>query len=411
MNSSPKSQKSKGLEQACVQYKKKWISEVYRQKISRNDKLPLMDLHAVFTGHFGKSASLEVSSAGRVNLIGEHTDYNDGLVLPTPIRQRCTMLLSPRADQMVRVFGVQKNQLLEYQLGQERAGLDWLDYIQAVTEVLRQDGHALTGFEVAFSSDVPQGSGLSSSAALLVTTVKALRAAFTLPLTDTEVAHIAQRAENGLVGARVGLLDQMACSLGQDGQALFIDFRSFETRSVPLPSNLELVILHSSLTHSLAANDQGSRNYKTRRAECEQACEMLGVSSLRDLLPQDLPRVASLPAPYASRAKHVISENARVLKAVTALEQGDLATLGALFYASHASMRDDYDVSEPEIDLIVDLARETTGIHGARLTGGGFGGSVVMLADKGAGRKAGEQIAAAYQERTGIVPRLLSPQE
>ncbi len=369
-----------------------------------------MDLQTIFKNHFGSHASTLASSPGRVNLIGEHTDYNDGLVLPTPIIQRCTMLLEPRADQTVRIFSVQKNQTMEYKLGQEAAGLDWLDYIQGITEVLSTDKHHLKGFNAVFSSDVPLGSGLSSSAALLVCTAKALRTAYGLGLSDLEIAKIAQRAENGLVGARVGLLDQMACSLGKDGEALFIDFKTFETHTVPLPKNLELVILHSGISHSLSATEHGSRNYKTRRAECEQACELLGISSLRDLLPHDLERVAGLPKPFSSRAKHVISENARVLKAVAALETGDLATLGTLFYASHASMTDDYDVSEPEIDLIVELARNSKGIYGARLTGGGFGGSVVMIADVGHGRIAGEGIAEEYSKRTGITPRLLSPQ-
>ncbi len=370
-----------------------------------------MNLSEVFQQHFQKAASVTVSSAGRVNLIGEHTDYNEGLVLPTPIVQRCTMLLETRADSLVQVFSLQKNQLLEYTLGSEVAGRDWLDYIQGVTQVLNQDGFVFTGFDLVFSSDVPLGSGLSSSAALLVTTVKAIRQAFHLEISDLEAAQIAQRAENGLVGARVGLLDQMACSLGRNGEALFIDFKTLETKTVVLPKNLELVILHSGLTHSLSAGEHGSRNYKTRRAECEQACALLRIHSLRDLLPHDFERVAALPAPFAQRAKHVISENARVLKAITALETGDLETLGALFYASHASMRDDYDVSEPEIDLIVDLARETKGIYGARLTGGGFGGSVVMIADVGMGRAAGEAIAAEYSKRTGNTPRLLSPSE
>jgi galactokinase len=368
-----------------------------------------MDFAAQFAQQFSQPHTAQVSSAGRVNLIGEHTDYNEGLVLPTPIMQRCTMLIAPRADQVVRAYSAQKSEQLGYTLGSEQAGRDWLDYIQAVTQVLLQDGFSILGFDVYVSSDVPLGSGLSSSAALLVTTFKALREVYRLPISDLEVAKLAQRAENGLVGARVGLLDQMACSLGRSGEALFIDFKTLETRTVKLPSNLELVILHSGISHSLAAGEHGSRNYKTRRAECEKACELLNIASLRDLLPHDLEQVAKLPAPLAARAKHVITENARVLKAVSALESGDLATLGNLFYASHASMRDDYDVSEPEIDLIVDLARGTAHIHGARLTGGGFGGSVVMLADVGYGRAAGEAILAQYQAQTRKVGRLLSP--
>jgi galactokinase len=180
-------------------------------------------------------------------------------------------------------------------------------------------------------------------------------------------------------------------------------------RSVPLPDSIELVILHSGVTHSLASHDGGTRNYRTRRLECERACELLGVKSLRDLTEADLERVNALPEPFNRRARHVITENARVLQAVTALESGDLERVGALFYASHASMRDDYDVSEPEIDTIVELARGTPGIYGARLTGGGFGGSVVMLAARGTGRAAGESIAGRYVKAVSRTPRLLSP--
>jgi galactokinase len=368
-----------------------------------------MSLETIFQQRFGRAANHRVKSPGRVNLIGEHTDYNDGFVLPTPIRQQCIVLLEPRADQRVCVYSLQKDQQLEYNLGQETAGRDWLDYVQAITEVLRQDGHAIVGFDAVVSSDVPLGSGLSSSAAMLVAFCKGLRQMFGLTFDDVEVAKIAQRAENGLVGARVGLMDQMACSLGRDGAALMIDFKTMEFRSVPLPDTTELVVLHSGVTHSLAGGEHGGRNYKTRRAECEKACELLGVSSLRDLTVQDLPRINALSMLYAARARHVVTENARVLEAVAALESGDLARVGELFYASHASMRDDYDVSEPEIDLIVELSRGREGIYGARLTGGGFGGSVVMLAQKGKGRAAGEAIALEYATKTGKVPKLLSP--
>jgi galactokinase len=368
-----------------------------------------MNLESDFQRLFARPAHLSVSSPGRVNLIGEHTDYNEGLVLPTPIPQRCTMVFAKRDDRTVRVHSVQKGETLEYTLGAEAAGRDWLDYVQGVTEVLSQDGIQIGGFDALVSSDVPLGSGLSSSASFLVTTLKGLRELYGLTLDDVQVAKLAQRAENGLVGARVGLMDQMACSLGKDGEALLIDFKTLEYRSVPLPESIELVILHSGVTHSLAGHDDGTRNYKTRRLECERACALLGVSSLRDLNEADLPRINELPEPFNRRARHVVTENARVLRAVQALEANDLEQVGALFYASHASMRDDYDVSEPEIDRIVELARGTTGIYGARLTGGGFGGSVVMLAARGRGRAAGEAIASRYAAESGQTPRLLSP--
>ncbi len=368
-----------------------------------------MNLEPLFVQTFHSASTVHASSPGRVNLIGEHTDYNEGLVLPTPIPQRCEMLFAARADDRVEIYSVQMQTQAGYALGAESAGQTWLDYAQAITQELARAGHALRGFNAVVSSDVPLGSGLSSSASFLVTVAKGLRELFNLEITDVAVAQLAQAAENGLVGARVGLMDQMACSLGKAGEALLIDFRTLEYRSIRLPETMELVIVHSGLTHSLAGHESGTRNYKTRRLECERACALLGVKSLRDLELSDLERVAALPAPFAGRARHVITENARVLETVAALEAGDLQRVGELFYASHASMSADYDVSEPEIDLIVQIARRTVGIYGARLTGGGFGGSVVMIADRGAGRIAGEAVMLEYTAQTGQSPRLLSP--
>jgi galactokinase len=369
------------------------------------------ELSNLFQTHFQHAAQLEVHAAGRVNLIGEHTDYNDGLVLPTAIPQKSTLQISKRAnsDQTVQIYSVQMNQKLEYTLGSETSGRGWLDYPQAITHALRLEGYAIEGFDALVSSDVPLGSGLSSSAAFLVVLLRGIRGLFDLQITDLEIAKLAQRAENGpIVGARVGLMDQMACSLANQGEALFIDFKTGEFERVPLPKTAELVIIHSGITHS-NAHDDGSRNYKTRRAECEKACELLGIKTLRDLEIGDLGRINALPSPYSNRARHVVTENARVIEAVAAFKAGDLTKVGQLFGESHASMRDDYDMSETEIDVLVEIARAHPSIYGARLTGGGFGGSIVALAKVGQGRAAGEQIALEYQNRTGITPKLLTP--
>jgi galactokinase len=369
------------------------------------------ELSNVFQTQFQHSAQLEVFAAGRVNLIGEHTDYNDGLVLPTAIPQQATLQISKRAnsDQTVSLYSVQMNQKLEYSLGFETSLHNWLDYPQAVTYALKLEGYAIEGFDALISSDVPLGSGLSSSAAFLVVLLRGIRELFELEVTDLEIAKLAQRAENGpIVGARVGLMDQMACSLANLGEALFIDFKTTEFERVPLPKTAELVIIHSGITHS-NAHDDGSRNYKTRRAECEHACELLGIKTLRDLEVQDLPRINALPSPYSNRARHVVTENARVLETVAAFKAGDLTKVGQLFGESHASMRDDYDMSEVEIDLLVEIAKSNSSIYGARLTGGGFGGSIVALAKVGQGRAAGEKIALEYQHRTGTTPKLLTP--
>jgi galactokinase len=369
------------------------------------------ELSNVFRTHFQHAPRLEVYAAGRVNLIGEHTDYNDGLVLPTAIPQRATLQISKRKDGngSVGLYSVQMKQKLEYTLGSETSLHNWLDYPQAITHALRLEGYAVEGFDALISSDVPLGSGLSSSAAFLVVLLRGIRGLFELEITDLEIAKLAQRAENGpIVGARVGLMDQMACSLANLGEALFIDFKTTEFERVPLPKTAELVIIHSGITHSIA-HDDGTRNYKTRRAECEHACELLGIKTLRELKMGDLPRINALPSPYSNRARHVVTENARVIETVKAFKVGDLTRVGQLFGESHASMRDDYDMSEPEIDLLVEIAISNPNVYGARLTGGGFGGSIVALAKLGEGRAAGEKIALEYQQQAGITPKLLTP--
>lgn len=367
---------------------------------------------AIFVQQFAYQPELEVFAPGRVNLIGEHTDYNLGLVLPSTIPQHSLMTLAKREDNTVRIHALNLNETLEYQLGQEFGKRGWLNYFQAVTQVLAEENITIKGFDAVYSSEVPSGSGLSSSASLLVTTLRALRQAFNLELSDVKIAQWAQRAENSpLVGARVGLMDQMACSIAQDGQALFINFRHSppEFEHVPLPANADLVIVHSGLTHDLADATHGTRNYKTRRSECEHACNILEIECLSDYTLDDLPRLAALEQPYKARARHVITENERVRECVAAMRDGNLERIGQLFKESHASMTRDYDMSEPEIDTLVEIANARADVYGARLTGGGFGGSVVMLVQKGAGRSIGEAVMLEYAQRTGKTPKLILP--
>jgi galactokinase len=355
---------------------------------------------------FGRAAAVHAEAPGRVNLIGEHTDYNGGFVLPVAIPQRTRVELAARDDGRVRVWSSagHRSEPGNYSLGAETPCRDWLDYVQGVTHVLKRDGHALRGFNAAIESTVPLGSGLSSSASLSVSLLRALREACCLKLDDLQIARIGQRSENEFVGARVGIMDPMAASLADEHTALFLDARSLEYRRIPLPPGAELIVIHSGVSHGLAGGD-----YNTRRAECEKACSLLGVSQLRDLGTQDLPRVETLPEPLRRRARHVITENDRVLAAVDAMQQADLMRLGQLFDASHASMRDDYQVSVPEVDLLVELARAEPAVFGARLTGGGFGGSVVMLARAGSGREVADRLAKAYAEQSGCEPRVLVP--
>jgi galactokinase len=348
--------------------------------------------------------TVHATAPGRVNLIGEHTDYNGGFVLPTAIPQRTHVALTRRGDRVVRAHSANAAPDATYELGGEQRLGTWADYVQGITWAVAQAGLTLGGFELDVQSDVPLGGGLSSSASLEVALLRALREAFELDLEDVRLARLGQTAENDFVGARCGIMDQMAATLADSDAALFLDTRSLEYRRVPLPSKADLVVVHSGVSHGIAGGE-----YNARRADCEAAAAELGVPQLRNLTSADLARVARLSERLARRARHVITEDERVLAAVDALEAADLDEIGRLFYASHASMRDDFEVSTPEIDLLVELARGDADVFGARLTGGGFGGAVVMFARAGQGRHAGERIARDYATRSGRKPSVLVP--
>jgi galactokinase len=372
---------------------------------------------------FGRPSAITARAPGRVNLIGEHTDYNSGFVLPTTIPQLTIVQLAPSEGDVVRAWSLnahgdaehaQGNKAtgaigsnsdgnnsggLSYRLGEERRRHDWLDFIQGITQALRSEDHHIKGFDVRIESTVPMGSGLSSSAALEIALLRALREAFRLPLTDTDLARLGQRAENELVGAPVGIMDQMVCSLGQSGHALFLDTASLSYQLVPLPPSVELIVIDSQIRHQHASGE-----YRTRRAECEQACAALNVERLRDVDPVSLDladTLETLPTPLGRRARHVVNENRRVLQMVDALRHERLDECGRLLYEGHLSLRDDYEVSVPEVDALVEIASSQEGVYGARMTGGGFGGAIVALARAGAGREAGRAIARRYREETG----------
>ena len=321
---------------------------------------------------------VSASAAGRVNLIGEHTDYNEGFVLPVATRERTTVRVSPRGDGLVRAGSRELGGPVEYRVGEEERTGEWVDYVAGVTWALglRQ------GFDLAIESDLPPGAGLASSAALEIALGRALRDAFSLELGDDALVQIGRRAETGFVGAQTGVMDQVAAAFGSPDAALLLDCRSLARRMIPF--GLDLVVLDSGVRHAHAGG-----GYNERRAECEEAARLLGVHALRDA-----ERAGGLPEPLARRARHVIGENARVLAAAAALERGDDEALGRLLDESHRSQRDLFEVSVPEVDALVELAREE-GALGARLTGGGFGGAVVALAPAGRGRELAARLASA----------------
>jgi galactokinase len=358
---------------------------------------------------FGDRQTVHAKAHGRVNLIGEHTDYNDGFVLPTPIPQAAHVWIALRDDDLVTARSAQfpNERTAQYRLGEEHRGeaRRWSDYLMGATLLLVQEPEVkLGGFDLYVDSNVPVGSGLSSSAALEVAVLRALREAFQLTIDDVAIAYLGQRIENEFVGARVGIMDQMVASVGEPGEAMFLDVRAKEFELLRLPGSAEWVVVDSGVPHDHAAGD-----YNTRRSECEQACAALGIASLRDLSPADLPKLAALPEPLSRRAKHVVTENQRVLDAKKALLDIDLPRFGALMNESHVSQRDDYEVSIPAIDTLVAIAQGLPGVLGARLTGGGFGGSIVALAPAGSGVEIGKRIVGEYQAKTGVQAKVLTP--
>jgi galactokinase len=305
----------------------------------------------------------------------------------------------------VRAFSASQSQgegALSYELGAEAAGRGWLDYVQGVTAMLRAAGRHTDGFDLYIESDVPAGAGLASSAALEVALLRGLDRAFALTLDGVAIALLGRRVETDFVGVPVGIMDQMASSLADARSALLLDTRTLEWRSVPLPAGIAFLVIGSGIAHSHVHGD-----YRTRRAESIAAAQALGVGELRDATLESLGECKALPETLARRARHIVRENARVLLAVAALEQGDAARLGRLFSESHASLRDDYEVSIPEIDELVQIAEGCTGVHGARITGGGFGGSVVAVVDSVSARTAGQCVTDAYARRTGRTATLL----
>ncbi|HET9253336.1 MAG TPA: galactokinase [Candidatus Eisenbacteria bacterium] len=362
---------------------------------------------SAFEARFGRSAEVEARAPGRVNLIGEHIDYNGGHVLPTPIPRHASVALASREDRAGRVASRNAGEpgvVESFDLDAPSPSGSWADYAQGAAALLEGEGFELSGFDALLDSTVPIGSGLASSAAITVAFLRALRRRYDLRLDDERIAVLAQRVENEFVGARVGAMDPMVSSLGRLGSALLIDTRDRKHRLIPIPEPVEIVVVDSGVPHRHAGGE-----YNRRREECERAREVLGVTFLCDLEERDLPRVAALPEPLARRARHAITEDRRVRDLVVLLEEGRFDAIGPLLDEGHRSLRDDFEVSTPEINLLVALLAAEESVLGARLTGGGFGGSVVAVARAGAGRAAAARAVERYRKETGVPGAVVTP--
>lgn len=331
-----------------------------------------------FTGAFGHAPSLVVRAPGRVNLIGEHTDYNDGFVLPCAIDFETRVALSPRDDDRIEViaadFDAERDAFSIAQTIPHHPAGGWADYVRGVLTMLRAAGMPPRGANIAIAGNVPRGAGLSSSASLEVALALAFRELHELNLDSAAIALLAQQAESRFVGCNCGIMDQMISASGVAGHALLIDCRSLATTPVTIPAGFAIMIVESRIRRGLVESE-----YNLRRQQCEAAASQMGVPMLRDASLAQLHATALDPV-ILQRAHHVITENARVLDTVDALAQGDMQRVGELMAASHASMRDDFAITVPAIDHLVTLLQDKIGAQGgARMTGGGFGGCVVAL--------------------------------
>ena len=356
-----------------------------------------------FKNAFGETPQHLVQAPGRVNLIGEHTDYNDGFVLPCAINFGTLIAVSARPDSVVRVVAADySGEMDEFRLDQPILPLEdgaWQNYVRGVVKYLQEYGLALQGANLALTGDVPQGAGLSSSASLEVAVTQAFKTLQGFDdLSPTDMALISQRAENRFVGCNCGIMDQLVSARGEAGSALLIDCRSHETRAVPMPPDVAVMIVHSRVRRGLVGSE-----YNTRRKQCEAAAHHYGVQALRDLSLARLEAEAgNLDATVFRRARHIVTENQRTLDAAEALIAGDLRRMGLLMAASHNSMRDDFEITAPAVDQLVEILQNAIGVvGGARMTGGGFGGCAVALLPLDQVESVRQAVARHYRAPTG----------
>jgi len=369
-----------------------------------------MPLSRSFSEQFNKTPTVVARAPGRVNLLGEHVDYNDGFVLPVAIDRAVQVAVAPTSNKIVTLVALDLNERVSFALDRLGEKIDvngdplptWVRYPAGVAHILQQEGLKVKGMQAAFTSNVPIGAGLSSSAAVEVAFAVIWRALGKWKRDALQIAQLCQRAENTYVGVNCGLMDQFASACGMEGQALYFDTRSLEWQPVPLPPHTAVVIADSGVRRSLAASA-----YNERRAACEQAVEILrqhmpNIHSLRDVSSVEFAAYSEfLPPIVRKRAEHVVKEIARVQDAVIALRRGDAQLFGGLMFSGHASLRDLYEVSCPELDVLVNIAREQPGCYGARLTGAGFGGCTVNLVEEAKAQAFIKNLKDGYQKQTG----------
>lgn len=370
------------------------------------EKLKANELPQVFEREFHARPKI-FRAPGRVNLIGEHTDYNDGFVLPSAIGFYAHVAIAPREDGKLFFKSTAYDGQFEFDVTRlpERKQDAWSDYVLGVAHQLKRAGIALTGANLLLHSEVPVGSGLSSSAALEVASALALLSLSGKSLPLKQIAKLCQSAENEFVGAHVGIMDQFVSCFGKEGHAVLIDCRSLDFELVPIPSEVDFVICNTMVKHELSGGE-----YNERRAQCEEGVRILsrfypGIKALRDVSVEQLGKHKSeLPTIVYRRCLHVVEENARTLEAVSCFASGDLAGVGQLMRASHESLRDLYEVSCIELDAMVDSAQNLAGFIGGRMTGGGFGGCTINLVEHTNSQAFAKEVAARYKTRTGISP-------
>ncbi len=356
-----------------------------------------------FVASFGQKPTWIVRAPGRVNLIGEHTDYNGGFVLPVAIDRAAWIVLRPRSDGRVWAESLDFHAATGFSLKIAREltpstrshPLAWARYLEGVAWSLQQEAFALTGWTGVIRGDVPIGAGLSSSAAIEVATARAFATTSVLPWQPVRIAQICQRAENAWVGVNCGIMDQWIAAAARAGHALLIDCGRLQSHEVPIPRGVAVVILDTGTRRDLRDS-----SYNQRRQECEEAACLLGVKMLSELSWEEFQsRQAILPEPYRRRARHVISENKRTLEATQAMRAGNVERFGRLLSESHQSLRDDFEVSSPALNLMVELAESESGCFGARMTGAGFGGCALALVAADRAAEFAERVAAQYQKQ------------